>query len=255
MKPKLRTIILISLLFLIAFACKKKEKPTETPTQSSGPAINTTEGYGILEAGKYYQLYEADSVLVADSLYPWTDFAIVKLYDTLIFFANMISYGKYAGKVEINEVTLKRNWKPSSTSDIVYSDTTEIYFDKPFMWKISGAGNIKGFEFNVNSFPQFDHKSAFPKQLNKSKANIFRFSSYRADEIEVTIGGWQGSVTKKISYPEREIRFETTDAKLSPITFAEIQIVLYKNNFKEIDGKVYNFRTRIGVLDQSVPVL
>lgn len=247
-------IIIVSLVLSCVLSCKKKKKIPETPIPQTGQAINTTEGYGILEAGKYYELHDADSLFVADSLYPWIDFAVVKLFDTLKPFTEMISYGHYGGIIEINNVGLKKNWKPNSVTDLTYYDTTDIFFDKPFYWKVSGSGNIKGFAYSVNSFPQFDHKSDFPKQLSKNNANIFTFSSYVADDIEVTIGGWQGTVTKKISYPQKEVRFETTDAKLSSVSFADVQIVLYKNNFKEIEGKVYNFRTRIGILHQSVPV-
>lgn len=255
MKPRITKAVFIYIIFLAFLACKKEkvDSPQTTNAQPVLP-INTTEGYGILESGNYYQLGFSDgSKIVEDSLVQWTDFAVVQLYDSITPFSKMTSYGKFGGIVSLNNVILKRNWKPKSDTLITYYDTTGSFYSKPISWNVKGSEKIKGFKYTFNSFPIFDnYKNIFPDEIDRNKDIILNFGYYQADEIVATIGKVYGTTVKKIYYPNTKIVFPVKELRYPGYSFIELQIVLYKNNFKEIDGRVYNFRTRLGILDQYI---
>lgn len=240
--------VFTTVFVMCAFACSKDVGRMPKPIAAADNPINISQGYGILEAGKYFQLSPGDTLI------PWTDFAVVQLYDTLTPFINMTSYAGFGGDVSVNNILLKKNWKPNVDSVLTYYDTTEAFFNTPFAWRVTGSQHISGFKYSANTFPTFDnYKDVFPDEIDISKDLRLNFGAYSADEIEITLGGIGGNLKRKLIYPTNEVSITLPD--LSGRNIAEIQIVLYRNNFQDINGKIYNFRTRLGILDQSIPLV
>ncbi len=129
---------------------------------------------------------------------------------------------------------------------------------KPFVWHISGNGAFDSLKYmDASPMPIFEGTYNLPDTLFYTKSNVINLTDFKnVDNVEVSIMDDRGTSTaiKTVRFPFQSVIFKGKDLGVIYMADGPVYIILvfYKSNVQTVNGKIYNFRTRISITKGGV---
>lgn len=245
MKSKIQNIAFIVLAFFTLIACKKKEKEVVNGTSNQPVYLpDKIDGY-------IWQQRRFD--IVNDDLVEWDGYTSLMLFDTLRHKDSVnLLYGIDAGNVTVNNINLKKEKFINSSNAYQYTDTLYSKFNKPCYWSITGNGNFPALSFiDYSSYPSYLGYKSLPDTLLAFASNTVVIDNYYgAEKINVFVHGTNGNIYKTIEPPLKYIVLDDSEMGVLSSGFSDyinIYVTLYKNEFKKVNGKVFQINNELSV--------
>lgn len=249
MKYKTRIFPFIFLFTFLMFSCKKEKEGKKQPTETS---VQPEKINGYMDIYYNYDLvldsFRLNRINI-DAAFSDT----LRQKDTIRYFYSPITID--VGTVKINEVELSKgifNFNKGYVYNYYQQDTPKVFVN-PCKWNISGNTGFQQFNFyDLRLYPSYNGIKNLPDTIFLSKNNRINITNYNnADKLEITIYSDLSSLpaqskTKTINYPLTVIDFNSQDLfdlNNYNTRTVKIEVKLFKDNFVNINGKIFNFRT------------
>lgn len=247
-----RPFILFSIALILTWSCKKKEKEAiaEPEPQPQTEVIPTSIDGRFVVYQEYYIVEGTQSLRNkwASALF----YASPKNKDSLVY-----KDLSEVGNVSLNQIKLDIR---SDNSYDFYSEDDKNPLATPYIWSITGHNNYEAFEYSDISNINFNGAKNLPDSLflrsDTTKIQITNWEG--ADKVEVSITSNDRSMSsaiKTLHFPTKTAIFDRKDVQNVVIDggyFVTIKIVFYKNIYKKVGNKVFNFATTLAVKKRDV---
>lgn len=250
---KLLLIIFIILFFCVfLFGCKKKAPENGTGINEFS-SIDYEQGYGILEVMKVEEL-------VGGNLYPHgssPSLAHSYFYDSLTYYNYMGgSNAQDIGSVSLNGIGFKKYSWFNTFLSTVYFDTIKSGFSFPLNWKIVGNNNFNSYSLQIaGDYPTFSGYSTLPDTIFLSNGVTIPLNNISGDQIQIFIddNAFTYTMFKFLDKPFTSVSFTSSEfVPFMNTNYGNITIVVYKNNLRTLNNRVYNFRTGYQLIKRNV---
>lgn len=235
------SLIVIIVLSIGIFACKKKDKnaepdpaPSPAPVAEGTRALFNSSKTALCTGSVVYAYINSNEAYLSNQN---LSFDWIALYNSKIDI----------GSVSMNGVTFKKNHYGQTNQ---YGDSTSMPATPvPQIWQVTGSSNISAFTFtNNNGYPSYNGFTAIADSFQISAGITIPLNNYSgADAIYISIdnpGGVTGSASKMLDGTATSAVFTASElSSVGTSTNAYVVITFGKNNLQNVGGKKCNFRT------------
>lgn len=250
---QMKKTLLIALVFLCVFACKKKETDPD-PSGTEVPNVVPSD------SSSYQALFSCLNVYSKSS----GSFTPTGKLTAAYYSSQLITNEIYTaanlqdmGIVSLDSVLFKNK---SAITNFYYNDTTGTQFTLPYLWIVSGTSAISSFSFsNNNPPPTFTASANIPDSIKLSTGFSFKIKGTTGCSIiKVFILGGSGSTAfpnKLIAGTDSMITFSAAELQgLNTTNTGYLSLQFNKDHYRTIDGKRINFRTGLQYVNTAFKI-
>ena len=158
------------------------------------------------------------------------------------------------GEVSLNGTQFKKYlWSNPAT---VYFDTLNSLFNAPFNWKIMGNINFNSCNIQISGdYPTYTGYSSLPDTIFMLNGVNIPLVNISGDLVQIYID--DGTVTytgiKYLEKPFTSVSFASSEfIPFNSTNSGNITVIVYKNNLRTLNNRVYNFRTAYQLIKRNV---